>query len=277
MQENKNIINKNIDIVTSSLDSTVAVQVVDNMNVENSSYLVQEHPLTIYLNKKEIVTVMTMGSNPHYLVAGFLLNQRLVSSSHKFISIHIDWSVNSSSVYAEINSESKINIEKKIVTTGCGQGTMFASLLDDLSSNIQEKLSVVTIKRSQIYNLLGELSKKNDVYRKAGGVHSCALCTSDIVIKTIEDVGRHNAVDSLTGFLALNDITRAPSIMYTTGRLTSEMVIKTAQMGLSILISRSGATSMGVDIAKKTGITLISRAKGKSFQILNRADRVVFD
>lgn len=263
-----------VDIKTQSLPSTDELTAVDQFGVEKSIYLVAEQPLTIFLNKKEIVTVMTMGACPHYLVAGFLLNQQLVECYHDFHSIHIDWAVNGAAVYAKQSQSSEINTENRVVTSGCGQGTMFAKLMEaniDLTKDNQQ------IRQSQIYALLSRLAHENEVYIKAGGVHTCALCTTDSVIKTVEDVGRHNAIDSLTGYLAIENVGITPTVMYTTGRLTSEMVIKTAQMGIAILLSRSGATSMGVKIAQQYGMTLIARAKGQKFIVLNRPDRVIFD
>lgn len=263
-----------IEIKNQTLSATKALTAVDQFGEEQAIYLVSESPLTIFLNKKEIVTVMTMGACPHYLVAGFLLNQGLVERYQDFQSIHIDWSVNSAAVYAKQRQAAQVETAKRVVTSGCGQGTMFAKLMA-LDLNLDKDCT--QIHKSEIYALLLQLSKENEVYIKAGGVHTCALCTTQTVLKTIEDVGRHNAIDSLTGFAAIEGLVAPATVMYTTGRLTSEMVIKTAQMGIAILLSRSGATSMGVEIAKQYGMTLIARAKGQKFLILNRPDRVIFD
>ena len=158
--------------------------------------------------------------------------------------------------FMQSSQKKQVNTEKRIVTSGCGQDTLFAAVMDLAVEKAKSLPSLAPISSETIYALLQKLSTYNDVYKKSGGVHSCALCTQTDVIKTIEDVGRHNAMDALTGFLALERQNRAPTMMYATGRLTSEMVIKTAQMGLPIIISRSGATSMGVEIAEKSNITL---------------------
>lgn len=263
-----------IEIKTEALSATEALNVTDQFGVTKEIYLVAERPLTIFLNKKEIVTVMTMGACPHYLVAGFLLNQGLVEHYQDFQSIHIDWAVNSAAVYAKQAAEQQVATENRVVTSGCGQGTMFGKLMG-LALDLSEDDTQIT--QSEIYALLAQLAHENEVYIKAGGVHTCGLCSRQSVLKTIEDVGRHNAIDSLTGFAAIEGLDEKPTVMYTTGRLTSEMVIKTAQMGIAILLSRSGATSMGVDIAKQYGMTLIARAKGQKFLVLNRPDRVIFD
>lgn len=266
-----------IDIIAEPLAATEALTVVDNSGTEKTIYLVREQPLTIYLNRQEIVTVMTMGSEPAYLVAGFLLNQHLIASSNDIRSIHIDWSVNAAAVYADNVQHIKQQTEKRIVTSGCGQGTMFAAVIQAATENRPTPHTMPVMTADHVHALLTQLAVANEVYKQAGGVHSCALCTHDKVLKTVEDVGRHNAVDSLTGFVALEAISDKPTIMYTTGRLTSEMVIKTAQMGLSMIISRSGATSMGVEVAKAADITLISRAKGKRFLVLTGRQRLAID
>ncbi len=237
-------------------------------------FLVREQPLTIYLNRQEIVTLMTMGSAPAYLIAGFLLNQQLIDSAAAIHSIHVDWDVNAAAVYADTVEAVGQKTEKRVVTSGCGQGTMFTAVMDHAAKKAAHLPTITPLTAENIYALLAQLSKENDVYKQAGGVHGCALCTHNRVIKVIEDVGRHNAVDSLTGYLALENISETPTIMYTTGRLTSEMVIKTAQMGLPVIISRSGATSMGVEVAEAAGITLISRAKGKGFLLLTGQHRL---
>lgn len=263
-----------IEIIANAL-SPVAPQVaMDNKGNTQEVFLVREQPLTIYLNRIEIVTVMTMGATPVELIVGFLLNQHLIQSIDDIDAIHVDWSVNAAAVSAHNTTAIQEKTQSRVVTSGCGQGTMFASVMDNLSENRLDNNHIPPLSSQQIYRLLEQLSGENAIYRKAGGVHSCAICSDSEVIRAIEDVGRHNAVDSLAGFMALNPSEKPPLILYTTGRLTSEMVIKTAQMGLPYVISRSGATSMGVEVAKTAGITLISRAKGTRFLVLNGQENV---
>lgn len=263
-----------IDIIAEPLATTASQVAIDHNGVAQPLFLVREQALTIYLNRVEIVTLMTMGAEPAALIVGFLLNQQLIESAADIHSIHVDWSVNAAAVVATATQKTTATINKRIVTSGCGQGTMFAAVMETAVDNAKHLPTIAPLRPQQLYDLLAQLSQDNEVYRKAGGVHSCALCTHEHVIKSVEDVGRHNAVDSLTGFMALSDKTEAPLLMYTTGRLTSEMVIKTAQMGLPIIVSRSGATSMGVDVAESAGITLVARAKGKRFLVLTHSHRI---
>lgn len=263
-----------IEIIADALPPVTPLTATDNHGEEQAIYLVSEQPLTIYLNRTEVVTVMTMGAMPAELIVGFLLNQQLIPSADDVVSIHVDWTVNAAAVYTKHPVAVQKKTEKRVVTSGCGQGTMFANVMQDLQKH-QPKTPITPISSTQIYQLLAQLSDENAVYKQAGGVHSCALCSHDHVIKTVEDVGRHNAVDSLAGFMALNRANVVPTVLYTTGRLTSEMVIKTAQMGLPFVLSRSGATAMGVEIARQTGITLIARAKGKRFLLLTGQDNVI--
>lgn len=264
-----------IDIKSTPLIPTQAVAAYDANGNQKPIELVGESALTIYLNRIEIVTVMTMGATPAYLIIGFLLNQQLIQSINDISAIHIDWETHAAAVTATTTSALQEKTQQRIVTSGCGQGTMFANVVNNLTTTAQNRPNI-KLSPTEIRELLIQLTQENAIYKKAGGVHTCALCTKDQVIKSIEDVGRHNALDSLTGFLALEAPEVSPSIMYTTGRLTSEMVIKTVQMNIPLIISRSGATSMGVEIAKKAGITIISRAKGKHFLVLNGSENILF-
>jgi FdhD protein len=187
----------------------------------------------------------------------------------------VDWETEAVAVVTDTkNSDFSKQMERRTVTTGCGQGTVFGRLMDKLK-NIQ--VLPLRIKQNTLYALLDSLKQYNEVYKKAGAVHGCALCTGSQIDFFVEDVGRHNAVDAIAGYMWLNNLSGSNKIFYTTGRLTSEMVIKIAQMGISILLSRSGATQMGLDMAKQSGVTLISRAKGKHFMILNGAEHIIFD
>ncbi len=269
-----------MDIKSTPLPPTQTVTAYDAHGNQKTVELVEEKPLTIYLNRVEIVTVMTMGAYPVYLVIGFLLNQKLIETVNDISAIHIDWETQAAAVTTQTEQSPQQENKSRIVTSGCGQGTMFGHVMATITTK-ESQITPIQVNKTHIQSLLHLLTDENEVYKKAGGVHTCALCSKTKVIKSIEDVGRHNALDSLTGFLVLETLrgnlnqTESPNIMYTTGRLTSEMVIKTAQMGIPMIISRSSATVMGVTIAKQTGITLVSRAQGKHFLILNGIENIV--
>ncbi|MCG3725606.1 formate dehydrogenase accessory sulfurtransferase FdhD [Vibrio cincinnatiensis] len=234
-----------------------------------------ERPLTVLLNWKEVVTLMTLGSRPEALVLGYLKNQSFISKRDKLQSVIIDWQTHSAAVITEENIEQvEPALKKKTVTSGCGQGTMYGNVMQQLEGY---QVPQTRLKQSQIYAALEALTHYNDTYRKAGAVHGCAICQADQVISFVEDVGRHNAVDTLAGELWLKGDTGADKIFYTTGRLTSEMVIKVAQMGIPVLLSRSGVTQMGLDLANQFGITTIARAKGLRFEIYSGAEKIDFD
>ncbi|WP_158117467.1 formate dehydrogenase accessory sulfurtransferase FdhD [Vibrio cincinnatiensis] len=234
-----------------------------------------ERPLTVLLNWKEVVTLMTLGSRPEALVLGYLKNQSFISKRDKLQSVIIDWQTHSAAVLTEENIERvESALKKKTVTSGCGQGTMYGNVMQQLEGY---QVPQTRLKQSQIYAALEALAHYNDTYRKAGAVHGCAICQADQVISFVEDVGRHNAVDTLAGELWLKGDTGADKIFYTTGRLTSEMVIKVAQMGIPVLLSRSGVTQMGLDLANQFGITTIARAKGLRFEIYSGAEKIDFD
>lgn len=266
--------NHSIEIITESLAPVMPLSVIDHHGQRQDINIVGEQPLTIYLNRQEIVTVMTLGNHPAYLIAGFLLNQHLVNDISDIRSIHVDWSVNAASVYAQVSDANQAKLNRRVITSGCGQGTMLAAVIDSAATVAQQIPDRPLLNRKQLEQLLAQLATQNTIYRQAGGVHSCALCHEHGVIKMIEDVGRHNAIDALTGFLALTSLAERPTILYTTGRLTSEMVIKATQMRIPIVISRSGSTSMGVEIAQKANLTLIARAKGQRFLVLTGEHRL---
>jgi len=238
-----------------------------------------ERPLTVYLNKREIVTLMTLGAEPEALVLGYLRNQGMITGLNEVQAIQVDWEVEAAVVIANTDEEA---LEKKLahktVTTGCGQGTQYGAMMDNLA---EINLPQESIQQSSVYQLLSALNAYNETYRSAGAVHGCALCSLDTIEGVIqanvlafsEDVGRHNAVDSLAGKQWLEQLEGQQMVFYTTGRLTSEMVIKVARMGISILLSRSGVTAMGLELAKQLGIMLIARAKGKHFLLYHGQDR----
>ena len=265
-----------IDISNSKRPLTSEINVFDEYEKERTFPITGELPLTIYVDKKEIVTLMTLGHYPEALVIGYLRNQGIINHVNQLKSVHVDWSVNSAAVTTNGLDLSKVDnkLKHKIVTSGCGQGTTFSGVMDDLKD---KKIKMKITKQSTIYQLLKLLHDKNEIYRRSGAVHGCALCDDDKILDFVEDVGRHNAVDAIAGHMWLNDISGEDKIFYTTGRLTSEMVIKVAQMNISTLLSRSGITEMGLNVAKNTQVTLLGRAKGKHFLIYNGKDNIVFD
>ena len=237
--------------------------------------VVKEIPLTIYLNKQEIVTAMTLGDMPDLLAVGYLLNQNMLKRDDVISGIDYDKDLQVVIVRTERKTNYEKKMEKKIRTSGCAVGTVYGDIMDDFSSvNLDKKTK---IKTSWIYTISKKVNTRPSLYLKAGALHGCVLCQKDSPLIYVEDVGRHNAVDKIAGWMFLNKENANDKIFYTTGRLTSEMVIKTVQMGIPILISRSGFTESGVKLAREAGLTLIGRAKGKRMIIANGVERVNFD
>jgi FdhD protein len=231
-----------------------------------------EHALTIYVDKREIVTLMTLGAAPEALAIGYLRNQRLVNGIEEIVSVQADWEVGAVAVTTR-NGLADLDgrMQKRTVTTGCGQGTVFGALMDDIESiRLRDD---VQLTEATLYQLLDNVRRHETVYKQAGAVHGCALAAGPELLMFVEDVGRHNAVDAIAGRMWLDAIDGSDKIFYTTGRLTSEMVIKCAQMKIPVLVSRSGLTQMGYEIATKTGITMIGRATGKHYLLFTGAHR----
>ena len=237
-----------------------------------------EHPLTLYLDKRELVTLMTLGQAPEALVVGYLRNQRLVSSVEDIAEVQVDWETDSVAIVTRHGVENlEARLEKRTVTTGCGQGTVFGGLMDEIDSiKLRDD---VTLEDFQLFSLIEQVRKYETIYKQAGAVHGCALAKTTPegteILMFVEDVGRHNAVDAIAGHMWLDGIDGSDKIFYTTGRLTSEMVIKCAQMGIPFLVSRSGLTKMGHDIARLTGITMIGRASGRHYLLFTGAQRIL--
>ncbi len=265
-----------IDISNSKRPLASEINVFDEYNKKRTFPITGELPLTIYVDKKEIVTLMTLGHYPEALVIGYLRNQGIINHIDQLMSVHVDWSVNTAAVTTNGLDLSKVDnkLKHKVVTSGCGQGTTFSGVMDDLKD---KKIKIKKTKQSTIYHLLKLLHDKNEIYRRSGAVHGCALCDDNKILDFVEDVGRHNAVDAIAGHMWLNKIEGEGKIFYTTGRLTSEMVIKVAQMNVSTLLSRSGITEMGLNVAIDTQVTLLGRAKGKHFLVYNGRDNIIFD
>ena len=254
---------------------TESVQALDEKGEFRVVEIACERPLTIYLNKREIVTLMTLGSDPEALVLGYLRNQGFILALDEVRAVQVDWDVEAAVVVT--NGEPpglEEKLQQRTVTTGCGQGTMFGSLMDKIA---EVSLPKAEIKQSTVYALLNNLNHHNETYKNAGAVHGCAICEGEQVVAFVEDVGRHNAVDTLAGRMWLDGINEENKIFYTTGRLTSEMVIKVAQMGIPILLSRSGVTQMGLALAKELGIIMLARAKGKHFLLFSGEDSLLLD
>jgi FdhD protein len=237
-----------------------------------------EHPLTMYLDKRELVTLMTLGQAPEALAIGYLRNQRLVDSIDDIAEVQVDWETDSVAVvtrHGVRNLEQRVG--KRTVTTGCGQGTVFGGLMDEIDSI--DLSDDVRLEDFQLFSLVEQVRKYETIYKQAGAVHGCALARATPegaeILMFVEDVGRHNAVDAIAGFMWLDGIDGSDKIFYTTGRLTSEMVIKCAQMGIPFLVSRSGLTKMGHEIAIRTGITMLGRASGRHYLLFTGAKRIV--
>ena len=234
-----------------------------------------EHPLTLYIDKREIVTLMTLGQAPEALALGYLRNQRLVRSIEEIAEVQVDWDTNAVAITTRTalkNLDDKM--QKRTVTTGCGQGTVFGDLMDEIDAiHLRDD---VRLSEATLYALLDNVRRHETIYKSAGAVHGCALADgAGSILMFIEDVGRHNAVDAIAGKMWLEGIDGGDKIFYTTGRLTSEMVIKAAQMQIPFLVSRSGLTQMGHDIALKTGITMIGRAVNKHYLLFTGVQRFV--
>ncbi len=257
------------------LAASEPVTAVDEHGASRITPIAAERPLTLYVDKREVVTLMTLGSQPELLVLGWLRNQRLVEEPGGIAAIQVDWETESVAVTTRQGIAGlERRLAHKTVTTGCGQGTVFGDLMEEVE---RIRLPAARFSQARIYALLEALGSHNEIYRQAGAVHGCALCRDDRILHFVEDVGRHNAVDTIAGLMWLEGMEGGDKIFYTTGRLTSEMVIKVAQMGVPLLLSRSGLTLMGLEIARRVGVTLIARARGRHFLVYHGADRLDFD
>lgn len=254
---------------------THSVTAVDERGRTREVSVAGELPLTLVVDDREIVTLMTLGTHPEALALGFLRNQRLIDELEEIVSVDVDWGEEWVRVATRGRRglrDQEAKLGGRTVTTGCGQGTVFAHTLDELYA---AKLPKVTINRSTIPALLREVGRHNEVYRSAGAVHGCALCAGSEILLSTEDVGRHNAADAISGMMWLDRVDGGNKLFFTTGRLTSEIVIKTAIMGIPALISRSGVTQMGLELAQHLGMVMIARARGTSFLVYSGAEQVV--
>ena len=267
---------------------TRAVAVVDEHGQTRQLDIPAERALTVYVDKRELVTLMTLGAHPEWLVLGYLLNQRLIRAATEIESITVDWEVGAAAVKTRHGiADLSEKTAKRVVTTGCGQGSVFGDLMADVDSIA---LPEATLTQSALYGIVNTIRLHDSVYKAAGSVHGCALFQGDTLLMFVEDVGRHNAIDAIAGWMALQPSDSPPNsaqqrsglradnkVFYTTGRLTSEMVIKSAQMGVPIVISRSGITQMGHAVAQRLNLCAIGRATNKRFLCFSAPQRLVWE
>jgi FdhD protein len=254
---------------------TQPVTGIDQEGREVAAAIVHERPLTLFLNGQEIVTMMTIGDHPEYLALGYLLNQNMLRAGDVVTAVDHDPELEVVVVRTARETDFEEKLKKKVRTSGCAQGTVFGDLMERFDQVRLPENAV--IRTSWLYALMRKINTIPSLYLKAGAIHGCALCEEGEVLVYMEDVGRHNAVDKIAGFMHRHGLGAQGKIFYTTGRLTSEMVIKTVQMGIPVLASRSGFTAWGVELARKADLTLIGRARGKRFLALSGAERIVFD
>jgi len=264
-------------ISNAGLAPTHQVTAMDEQGQIRELQVAGESPLTLKVDGHEVVTLMTLGTHPEALALGYLRNQRLLEKISDISAVQVDWdreqvNVSTRSGQGIIDWEQKLS--GRTITTGCGQGTVFSCTLEKL---YDRRMPDISVKQSMLYALLAEISHYNDIYKQAGAVHGCALCQDTDILIFVEDVGRHNAADAIAGMMWLDDIYGDNKIFYTTGRLTSEMVMKAAEMRIPLLLSRSGVTHMGLELARDLGITMIARAKGRHFLVYNGADNIQLD
>ncbi len=254
---------------------TQAVTGVDHEGNRIETRVIYERPLTLFLNGQEIVTMMTIGDYPEYLALGYLLNQNMLRPDDEVTEVEYDEELEVVVVRTERETDYEEKLKKKIRTSGCAQGTVFGDVMESFERVELDRNAV--LRTSWLYELTKKINTCPSLYLAAGAIHGCVLCEEDRPLLYMEDVGRHNAVDKIAGYMFRHGIQPEGKIFYTTGRLTSEMVIKTVQMRIPVLISRSGFTAWGVELARQANLTLIGRAKGKRFVALAGEERIVFD
>jgi len=256
---------------------THPVTAVDEHGRRETLHIPAERPLTVYLDRRELVTLMTLGAAPEALTLGYLRNQRLVRALDDIVSVQVDWSVDAVAVVTRAGvADLDARTARKVVTTGCGQGSVFGGLMDEV-----DRIALppdARLRQSVVHRIVETVRTQQSVYRQAGSVHGCALFTHDgELLWFVEDVGRHNAVDAIAGLMWLEGMDGGDKVFYTTGRLTSEMVIKGAQMGIPFLLSRSGTTQMGHAVAHQVGMSLLARCSGHHFLLVAGEERLVFE
>ena len=250
------------------------ISILDEYGERRSIHIPAERPLTLFVDKRELVTLMTLGASPELLVLGYLLNQRLITEVAEVESITVDWEVGAAAVKTHAGiADIAQKTARRVVTTGCGQGTVFGDMMSQLGSVRLPDASQARIRQTTLHALLEQMRQRNSIHRKAGSVHGCALFCSAELLMFVEDVGRHNAIDTIAGWMGLHGVAGADKTFYTTGRLTSEMVMKSAQMGVPIIVSRNGVTAMGHGLAEQLGMSLFGRAANRHFLCYTGFDR----
>jgi FdhD protein len=250
------------------------IQILDEYGERRSIHIPAERPLTVFVDKRELVTLMTLGAMPELLVLGYLRNQRLIASVDEVESITVDWDVGAAAVRTHAGV---VDIAEKtahrVVTTGCGQGTVFGSVMDEIHTLRLPAADQARLRQSTLHRMLETMRQQDSIHRKAGSVHGCGLFQGGELLMFVEDVGRHNAIDTIAGWMALHAVDGADKAFYTTGRLTSEMVMKAAHLGVPIIVSRNGVTAMGHELASKLGMALFGRASNRHFLCYTGAER----
>ena len=265
------------ELSNQGLSPTHEVTARDQYGDARTVRIAGERPLTLKVDEREVVTLMTLGMHPEELALGYLRNQRLVERLEDIAAVRVDWERETVSVDMRPGcgiTDWEEKLSQRTVTTGCGQGTVFSCTLDKL---YDQRLPKVTVRQSLVYRLLANIASSNQIYKESGAVHGCALCAGEDILMFVEDVGRHNAADTIAGRMWLQGMDGADKVFYTTGRLTSEIVMKCAGMGIPVLLSRSGVTQMGVELAADLGVVMIARAKGRAFLAYNLAECVEYD
>ncbi|MEO5735183.1 MAG: formate dehydrogenase accessory sulfurtransferase FdhD [Rubrivivax sp.] len=250
------------------------IEVLDQHGQRRQIQIPAERPLTVYVDKRELVTLMTLGACPELLVLGYLRNQRLIERVQEIDSVTVDWDVEAAAVRTHAGlADIEARTARRVVTTGCGQGTVFGDVLSQASSVQLPAAADARISQPTLTRMLDAMRQRDSIHRKAGSVHGCALFRGAEMLVFVEDVGRHNAIDTIAGWMALHGIEGADKVFYTTGRLTSEMVMKAAGLGVPIIVSRNGVTAMGHDLASRIGMTLFGRAANRHFLCYTGAER----
>jgi len=279
-----------IDISDNARPLTFSVDATNERGERVSTAIAGEHPLTLYLDKRELVTLMTLGAAPEDLALGYLRNQRLLRSIDEIAAVQVDWDAGAAAITSRTLRDTGVSLwdhperrrdldarmGRRTVTTGCGQGTVFGELMDEVgSARLRDS---ATLSEEVLYEVMDRVRRHESVYKVAGAVHGCALCSNagpsrGEILRFVEDVGRHNAVDAIAGWMWRESVDGSDGVFYTTGRLTSEMVIKCAQMGIPFLLSRSGLTHMGYELASRIGITMIGRCQGRHYLLFTGGRR----